>query len=39
VTSAKLPFTGVSLWLAFAVAAGLLAAGAALRGIAPRATR
>ena len=31
VLSAKLPFTGISLWLAVLVAASLLAAGTALR--------
>ena len=36
ILSTKLPFTGLSLWLALAVAAGLLAAGAALRRLTPR---
>jgi hypothetical protein len=31
VLSTKLPFTGISLWLVMLVAAGLLAAGTALR--------
>jgi hypothetical protein len=33
VLSTKLPFTGISLWLAMLVAAGLLAAGTALRRV------
>jgi hypothetical protein len=39
VVSAKLPFTGISLWLAALVAVGLLAAGGALRRVAPRRVR
>jgi hypothetical protein len=36
VLTAKLPFTGLSLWLALAIATGLLAGGVVLRRLAPR---
>ena len=36
VLGTKLPFTGIALWLALLVAAGLLAGGTTLRRLAPR---